>query len=114
MGMDTPIMATTRDRLSIREFWYMAAKIPRGMARSTATRVVRFGILHLLGICMRMALVDAMYREEKPMVVFDDPFVNLDREKTEAALKFLEEIGKEYQVIYFTCHESRMWAIKDF
>ena len=63
---------------------------------------------------MRMALVDAMYREEKPMVVFDDPFVNLDREKTEAALKFLEEIGKEYQVIYFTCHESRAGAIKDF
>ncbi len=61
----------------------------------------------LLSICMRMALVDAMYREEKPVVIFDDPFVNLDREKTEAALKFMEEIGKEYQVIYFTCHESR-------
>ena len=78
----------------------------QGMQRET--KAFSEGWKDLLGICMRMALVDAMYREEKPMVVFDDPFVNLDREKTEAALKFLEEISKEYQVIYFTCHESRM------
>ena len=78
------------------------------------TNVFSEGGKDLLGVCMRMALVDAMYRDEKPMVVFDDPFVNLDREKTEAALRFLEEIGKEYQVIYFTCHESRAGAIKDF
>ena len=49
-----------------------------------------------------------MYTQEKPVVIFDDPFVNLDGAKTEAALQFLAEIGKEYQVIYFTCHESRV------
>lgn len=61
----------------------------------------------LTGVCMRMALVDAMYEDEKPFVVFDDPFVNLDDEKTEKGRDFLEDIAKEYQVIYFTCHSGR-------
>ena len=65
------------------------------------------GYQDLVGICMRMALVDAMYQEEKPFVVFDDPFVNLDKDKLGGALQLLKAIAKEYQVIYFTCHESR-------
>lgn len=65
------------------------------------------GYRDLLGICMRMALVDAMYEEEKPFVLFDDPFANLDNTKLEGGLKLLEQIAREYQVLYFTCHESR-------
>ena len=62
----------------------------------------------LVNICLRMALVDAMYKEEKPFLVMDDPFVNLDKEKMELAKGFLRAISKEYQVLYFTCHESRI------
>ncbi len=61
----------------------------------------------LIGICMRMALVEAMYEERKPFLILDDPFVNLDENRTKGAKKFLAEIAKEYQVIYFTCHGSR-------
>ena len=66
------------------------------------------GYRDLLGICMRMALVDAMYQGEKPFVIFDDPFANLDSDKLQGGLKLLEQIGREYQVLYFTCHESRV------
>ena len=48
-----------------------------------------------------------LYADEKPMIVFDDPFTNLDADKIAGGLKFLEEISKEYQVIYFTCHKDR-------
>lgn len=65
------------------------------------------GYRDLVGICMRMALVDAMYREEKPFIIFDDPFVNLDKAKVEGGLEFLKEVSSEYQILYFTCHESR-------
>ena len=65
------------------------------------------GYRDLIGICMRMALVDAMYQEEKPFLVFDDPFANLDANKAEGAMQLLREISGEYQVLYFTCHESR-------
>lgn len=61
----------------------------------------------LIGICMRMALVEAMYGERKPFLILDDPFVNLDENRTKGAIRFLSEIAKEYQVIYFTCHSSR-------
>lgn len=79
--------------------------VEQGMPRDIA--FLSNGYQDLVGICMRMALVDAMYQEEKPFIVFDDPFVNLDKDKLEGALQLLREIAKEYQVIYFTCHESR-------
>lgn len=66
------------------------------------------GYQDLVSLCARFALVDVIYRKEKPMIVLDDPFTNLDEEKTERALKLLQEIGKERQIIYYTCHQSRM------
>lgn len=66
------------------------------------------GCQDMIGVCMRMALVDAMYKDEKPFVIFDDPFVNLDEAKTAGGVDFLKEIAREYQVIYFTCHKSRI------
>lgn len=71
------------------------------------------GYRDLIGICMRMALVDAMYQEEKPFVIFDDPFVNLDKEKTKGGIELLNKISEQYQVIYLTCHESRKYVDKN-
>ncbi|MCR5610016.1 MAG: AAA family ATPase [Lachnospiraceae bacterium] len=66
------------------------------------------GSRDLLGICSRLALVDAMYEGEKPFIILDDPFVNLDEEKILNALIFLEQISSDYQIIYFACHPSRV------
>lgn len=71
------------------------------------TQWLSAGYQDLLGVCMRLALVDAMYQDEKPFLILDDPFVNLDKEKVEAGNKLLMDVAKEYQVIYFTCHDSR-------
>lgn len=65
------------------------------------------GTKDLMGLCMRFALVDAMFSEERPFLVLDDPFVNLDKEKTERAVSFLKEISEQYQILYLVCHESR-------
>lgn len=73
-----------------------------------STELLSEGNKDLIGLCMRMALVDAMYQDEKPFVVLDDPFVNLDDDKVKGGVAFLEELSKNYQVIYFTCHESRV------
>ena len=77
----------------------------KGMQRSV--KFLSEGYKDMVGICMRMALVDAMYQDEKPFVVFDDPFVNLDDEKSKQGMEFLKTVSKEYQTIYFTCHSSR-------
>lgn len=65
------------------------------------------GYQDLIGICMRLALVDAMYQEEKPFLILDDPFINLDEEKSRHGMALLTQVAKEYQTIYFTCHKSR-------
>lgn len=65
------------------------------------------GYADMVNICTRLALADAMYKDEKPPLILDDPFVNLDEKKTERALEFLRRVGYERQVFYFTCHKSR-------
>lgn len=71
------------------------------------TKWLSAGYQDLIGVCMRLALVDAMYQEEKPFLILDDPFVNLDEEKVMCGNQLLLSVAEEYQVIYFTCHESR-------
>lgn len=66
------------------------------------------GYQDLVALCARFALIDVLYQKEQPMIVLDDPFINLDEDKTKRGLDLLQEIAKERQIIYFTCHESRM------
>ena len=66
------------------------------------------GYSDMIGICIRFALLDVMYKDERPAVIMDDPFVNLDADHLQGAKEFLEEVAKEYQIIYFTCHEDRV------
>jgi recombinational DNA repair ATPase RecF len=66
-----------------------------------------FGYRDLISICLRIALVDAMYQDEVPILIMDDPFANLDDEKVKASKKFIEKVSEKYQIIYFTCSNSR-------
>lgn len=61
----------------------------------------------LIGICTRFSLIDSIFKDEKPFLILDDPFVNLDKDKIEKALDLIHKASKEFQIIYFTCHESR-------
>ena len=65
------------------------------------------GYKDLIYICMRLSLIDSLFEEEKPFIILDDPFVNLDKEKIENAMKLIKAKAEEYQIIYFVCHESR-------
>ncbi len=66
------------------------------------------GFKNLFCICERFALIDMLFENEKPFIILDDPFTNLDKEKIVEALSLIKEFAKEYQIIYFSCHESRM------
>lgn len=66
------------------------------------------GYQTIITLCMRLALIECLYPEEKPFVVFDDPFVNFDDEKLELCKNLMSDISNHYQIIYFTCHDSRV------
>ncbi len=90
--------------------WQIDANIElkvREFGELRETKWLSAGYQDLIGVCMRLALVDAMYEEEKPFLILDDPFVNLDEEKVKSGNKLLLSVAEEYQVIYFTCHDSR-------
>ena len=72
------------------------------------TRTLSTGYQDMIEFCIRLSLVDAMYQDESPMLVMDDPFAHLDDQKVEAAKDFLQEISHKYQIIYFTCSSSRV------
>lgn len=65
------------------------------------------GLRELTGFCIRVALADALFAKEKPVLILDDPFVNLDDEKTEKAKRLVRELAKTYQVLYLTCKKER-------
>ena len=65
------------------------------------------GYKDMVNFCSRMALVDALFKDVKPPVILDDPFVNLDDDKVPKALKLVKDIANDNQVLYFACHKSR-------
>ena len=65
------------------------------------------GYRDLVVICQRFSLLDKVYKKEKPCVILDDSFVNLDDQNFAMAVPILEELAKQYQVAYFSCSDSR-------
>ena len=65
------------------------------------------GYKDLIYMCMRLSLIESLFEGEKPFIILDDPFVNLDEEKIENAMKLIKTKSEEYQIIYFVCHECR-------
>lgn len=66
------------------------------------------GYQGVVDLCIRFALVDCLFGKEKPFIILDDPFVNMDESKLNQALSLIKEFSKEYQIIYLVCHNSRI------
>lgn len=72
-----------------------------------ASKFYSSGGRDIIELCMRLALAKTLFNDETPPLIMDDPFNNLDDDKTEKALEMLEEIANDFQVIYLVCHSSR-------
>ncbi len=57
-------------------------------------------------LCYRMALIDNMY-DNKPFIILDDPFVNLDEANLDEALNLIKLLSKNTQILYFSCVKNR-------
>ena len=66
------------------------------------------GLADSILLCMRLALVDALFGEETPFLILDDPFVNLDDEHTRRALAMLQEMAETHQILYLVCNTGRV------
>lgn len=84
---------------------FAMTRMEEGLQRKI--RELSAGQKDLTDLCLRMALVKAMYNQEKPFIIMDDPFINLDDNNLHSGMKLLDRLSEEYQVIYFTCNEAR-------
>lgn len=66
------------------------------------------GYKNIFEFCRRLALVDLMFKDNKSFIILDDPFVNLDSKHLQEAKELVKNIASDFQVVYFTCHESRV------
>lgn len=63
------------------------------------------GIKDILSFCMRVYFIKDIYKKEKPFILLDDTFVNLDDENMKKASKILNTLSADYQIIYLYCHK---------
>ena len=66
------------------------------------------GFRDMMDIAMRLSLSDAMFDGQEVMLILDDPFVNLDDIRLKNAMSLLKKLSENRQIIYLTCHSSRV------
>lgn len=80
----------------------------RAEGKTRGTECFSRGWQDAIRFCLRLSLVSALYREgEKPFLLLDDPFVNLDDRRLAAAQRLLGSLAQEYQILYFVCRSER-------
>lgn len=97
----------SKDRFLLGTDLSVSVSLPDGTRESG---YLSTGANDMLDICMRLALADALYGEDKPPLILDDPFVNLDDEKLAASLQMLKRLSSQCQIVYLTCSSSRRTA----
>ena len=62
------------------------------------------GYQDIISFCQRISLIYKIYKEEKPFIVLDDTFVNLDDKMLGCAKEIVTQLSKDYQIIYICCN----------
>jgi len=58
-------------------------------------------------LAVRLGLVRLLGRQETLPILLDDPLVHFDPERRRSAMKLLEELSGEHQVLFFSCDLER-------
>lgn len=76
-------------------------------ASARASESFSRGLRDLYTLALKLALTDTVYKGITPFVILDDPFAAFDDRRCAMAKDMLRRIGKERQIIYFTCSRGR-------
>lgn len=64
------------------------------------------GTKETVSLTFRLAVLDHLFPEGGGVIVFDDPFTDMDTDRTEQSCELLRECAQRHQVIYLTCKEE--------
>jgi DNA repair exonuclease SbcCD ATPase subunit len=68
-------------------------------------KVLSRGSMDQFYLACRLALLELISEEKRPVVIMDDPFVTFDQPRRESALSLLKTLSKDYQIILLSCHD---------
>ena len=66
------------------------------------------GTKDMMNLCGELAVSDALFGNDECFLILDDPFVNLDGVRLSKMKEIINGLAEKRQIIYLTCHESRM------
>ena len=64
------------------------------------------GTKETISLAFRLAVLDHLFPEGGGVIVFDDPFTDMDADRTAQSCELLKECAKRHQVIFLTCRED--------
>jgi wobble nucleotide-excising tRNase len=64
------------------------------------------GTKETVSLSFRLAALDHLFPDGGGVVVLDDPFTDMDAERTEQACELIKTFAKKHQVIFLTCKEE--------
>lgn len=64
------------------------------------------GTKDTVSLAFRLAVLDHLFPEGGGIIVFDDPFTDMDAERTAQSCELIKECATRHQVIFLTCKED--------
>ena len=83
----------------------LAGHVASGSSR-LSDAILSNGTRDTITLAFRLAVLRHLYPEGGCVAIFDDPFTEMDPERTRRACKLIEEFSNDNQVIFVTCDEK--------
>lgn len=64
------------------------------------------GTKETVSLAFRLAVLDHLFPSGGGVIVFDDPFTDMDADRTAQSCELIKECAKKHQVIFLTCKEE--------
>ena len=70
------------------------------------------GTKETVSLAFRLAVLDHLFPEGGGVIVFDDPFTDMDADRTAQSCELIKECATRHQVIFLTCKEDYLSALE--
>ena len=70
------------------------------------------GTKETVSLAFRLAVLDHLFPDGGGVIVFDDPFTDMDAERSAQSCELVQECAKRHQVIFLTCREEYLDMLK--
>jgi uncharacterized protein YhaN len=64
------------------------------------------GTKETVSLAFRLAVLDHLFPDGGGVIVFDDPFTDMDEERTAKSCELIKKCAEKHQVIFLTCNED--------